>query len=94
MSRKKAIEKVHKEKDQNTLLVTQYHPNLPSLSRIIRKHWEVMTKEAPKLKKVFPKPSVVAYKRTQNLKDLLVRAKVSSKRRSSRKQCGFFRCGR
>ena len=53
-----------------------------------------MTKEAPKLKKVFPKPSVVAYKRTQNLKDLLVRAKVSSKRRSSRKQCGFFRCGR
>ena len=38
--------------------------------------------------------AMVAYRRSQNLKDLLVKAKVSNKRRSNRKSNGYFRCGR
>ena len=53
-----------------------------------------MTTEDPRLKRVFPKPSVIAYKREKNLKDLLVRAKVSTKRSSKRTINGYSRCGR
>ena len=95
IKRRKAIEKVHtNEKPHNTPLVTEYHPNLLSLTKIIKKHWEVMIKEDPKLKRIFPKHSMVAYKRSQNLKDILVKAKVSNKRKSNRKNNGYFRCGR
>ena len=38
INRKKAIEKVTKGKEQMTTLVTEYHPNLPSLAKIVRKH--------------------------------------------------------
>ena len=53
-----------------------------------------MVKDDPRLKKVFPKPSVVAYKREKNLRDILVRAKISTKRKSKRKINGYSRCGR
>ena len=46
------------------------------------------------LQRIFPKPSVVAYKRGKNLKDLLVRAKVCTLRKSNRKLCGYSRCDR
>ena len=94
INRKKAIEKVHTETKKKTPLVTQYHPNLPSVSKILKKHWEVMTKEDPRMKRIFPEPSTVAYKRAKNLKDLLVKAKVSTKRKSTRKLNGYHRCGR
>ena len=94
ISRDKALEKVHKEKDQETPLVTKFHPNLPSLSKILKKRWQVMTSEDPRLKRIFPKQSVVAYRRGKNLKDLLVRAKVSAKRKSNRILNGLFKCGR
>ena len=95
ISRKKALEKVTKDKEQKTPLITTFHPNLPSIANIVRKHWKVMTEEDPRLKRVFPKPSVVAYKRGKNLKDLLVRAKINTKRRSNRKKPnGFFSCER
>ena len=92
--RKKALEKVQKEKDQETPLITKFHPNLPSLSKIIKKHWEVMTSEDPRLKRIFPKQSVVAYSRGKNLRDLLVKAKVCTRRKSNRVTNGFFKCGR
>ena len=77
--RKKALEKVSKEKEPKIPLITKFLPNLPSLSKITRKHWEVMTNEDPRLKRVFPKSSVVAYTRGKNLRDLLVKAKFAPK---------------
>ena len=70
--KKKAIEKANKGTEKNITLVTEYHPNLPSLSKIVRKHWEVMVDHDPRLHRIFPKPSVVAYSRGKNLKDLLM----------------------
>ena len=58
ISRSKALEKVSLVKEQKTPLVTTYHPNLPSITQIVRKHHEVMVKDDPRLKKVFPKPSI------------------------------------
>ena len=53
-----------------------------------------MSDDNPRLKRCFPKPSIVAYKRSQNLKDLLVRAKICTKRKSRRKVNGFSGCNR
>ena len=81
-------------KEDKIPLIMKYHPNLPSLSSIVGKHWSVLIEEDPRLKRVFPQPSVVAYRRGKNLKDLLVRAKVDTKRKSNRTVNGYFRCGR
>ena len=94
LDRKKAIEKVETKNEQKTPLVTKFHPNLPGISKIIRKHWEVMVKEDSRMARIFPTPSVVAYKRPKNLKDILVRAKVSNRRKSKRILHGYQRCGR
>ena len=81
-------------KEDKIPLITKFHSNLPSLSSIIRKHWGVLIDEDPRLKRVFPQPSVVAYRRGKNLKDLLVKAKIYTKRKSNRTINGYFRCGR
>ena len=94
VERIKALERVERVKEKKTPLVTKFHPNLPSLSKIIRKHWGVMVNHDPRLQRIFPKPSVVAYRRGKNLRDLLVRAKLSSRRKSTRKSNGYSRCGR
>ena len=50
--------------------------------------------EEPSLKRCFPEPSMVAYKRSQNLSNILVRAKVTKGRKSTRVINGFKRCER
>ena len=76
ISRKDAIKKKNpnKKEDRNVFVIT-YNPALPSLSKILSKHWRTMTKD-PYLKSVFTKPPMVAYRRQPNLKDKLVRSKI------------------
>ena len=85
---------MEKVKDQKTPFVTKFHPSLPSISKIVRKHWQVMADDDPRLERIFPTPSVVAYKRGKNLRDLLVRAKVCTLRKSNRKKHGYSKCDR
>ena len=53
-----------------------------------------MTNEDQRMKRIFPTKPVIANKRGKNLRDLLVKAKVCSRRKSSRKIDGYSRCGR
>ena len=96
IKREDALKKVSKLKTNtsNNILVTTYHPALPSVTNTVKKHHKVMTDENSRLKRCFPKPSLVAYKRSKNIKDILVRAKVCNKRKSNRKINGFFGCKR
>ena len=74
--REEAIRKKTPEKKQEgPVFVMTYHPALPSISQMLAKHWRSMCKD-PYLKKIFPKPPMVAYRRQPNLKDKLIRAKV------------------
>ena len=82
-----------KENDRKPPLVITYHPCLPPVAKLVRKHWEVMTQERPDLMKIFKNPSVVAYRRSKNLRDLLVRAKLPT-RKSDRDTGGFQPCNR
>ena len=94
LDRKKAREKVETKNEHNSPLVSKFHPNLPGISQILWKHWEVMVKEDSRMVRIFPTHSVGAYKRPRNLKDILVRAKVSNRRKSERILHGYQRCGR
>ena len=53
-----------------------------------------MIEDSPRLKRCFPLPPVVAYRRSKNIRDMLVRAKMPPTRKtSSRKKVGFKNCG-
>ena len=93
IDRKEAIKRVVKVKQENTALVTTFHPLLPPISKIVQKHWSVMTDDSPELMKCFERPSVVSYNRHKNLRDMLVRAKLPPKRASRRTVNGYKACG-
>ena len=92
IERNEALKRVSKTKSEDTMLVTTYHPQLPPVSKIVKKHWKVMVDESPRLKRCFKKPSVVAYKRSKNLRDILIRAKIPPKT-PKRIMSGFKNCG-
>jgi len=75
MDREEALKYRQKEENKRTIFVTTYNPALPSVSKILQKHWRVMIQD-PYLKKVFPQPPMVAFRRAKNLKDHLIRAKI------------------
>jgi hypothetical protein len=91
IDRLEAIKRVTKTKEDTTVLVTTYHPLMPSVSNIIKKHWKVMVDNSPEMNNVFKKPSIVAYKRQKNLQDILVRSKLPPKR-PNRVIPGFGKC--
>ena len=68
--RERALERVVKEKvkKRRPVFSVEYHPALPSLSKILKKHWRVMA-EDPYLAEVYPLPPMVSYRRPKNLKD-------------------------
>ena len=75
------------------VLALEYHPNLPSVANVVKRHWSVMTSQSQSLKRCFKKPSIVAYRRGKSLRDILIKAKISSKRRSVRRVYGYKPCG-
>ena len=93
IERSDAIKRVTKTQETNTMLVTTYHPCMPPISKIAKKHWKVMTDESQVMKNCFHKPPIIAYRRDKNLRDILVRAKLPPKRGSRRTIKGFKGCG-
>ena len=75
INREEAIKRIPKKKCDRTIIVLTYNPALPSVSGILQKHWRVMTQD-PYLKKVFPSPPMVAFRRPKNLRDKLIKARV------------------
>ena len=74
--RREALKKVTKEKQSDRpVFVIHYDPRLPSIPAIIQKHWRSMIQDT-RLKEVFPKPPLVAYKRPKNIRDKIIRSKV------------------
>lgn len=65
-----------------TPLVTTYHPSLTNLTKMIRRHLPILH-TSQRLRKVFPNPPIVAFRRPRNLRDLLVRAMITTPATSS-----------
>ena len=75
ISREKALEKVAPKKNERVIFALEFSPELPSISGIVKSAWRVMVRD-PHLKKVFPEPPMLAWRRPKSLKDKLIKAKV------------------
>ena len=75
ITRKQALEKVPPKENKRVIFALEFNPQLPSISRILQSAWRVMTLD-PKMKKIFPEPPMLAWKRPKSLRDQLVKAKI------------------
>ena len=75
--------------------ITTFNPSLPHISNIIKRHYNLLL-SSDRCKQVFPHLPVVAFRRSSNLRDLLVTAKLSSNSTNPHPQLpsGSFRCGK
>ena len=78
------------------VFVISYDPRLPDIPKIINKHWRSMTHQDQHLKTVFESPPLIAYRRQQNIKESIIRAKVAPIRSKypKRNLQGFRKCGK
>ena len=74
--RKAALQQRNKSTYKKLLpFVTQYHPALPSLKKILMGKWH-LTQNQQRLRGIFKEPPLISYRKGKSLKDLLVRAKL------------------
>ena len=73
--------------------VTTFNPSLPHISHIIKKHFNLLL-SSNRCKSVFQHPPVVAFRRSPNLRDLLVTAKLPFNSTNPQLPSGSFRCGK
>ena len=95
--RVKALQYVAKpEVNMRPKFVVTYDPRLPNIDQILKKHWRASGFVDKSFTQTFPEPPLIAYKRHKNLRDITVRAKVSSRpqRNPSRKVRGVKSCGK
>ncbi len=71
------IKKTVKSENKTTVCAVQYSPICSDIKKIIDKHWYIL-KSDPLLSDTFENTPRFVYKRFSNIRDLLVRADVSS----------------
>ena len=92
-----ALRKVAKPNPhKRPIFAVTYDPRLPHIPSLIAKHWRSMAHQDSYLAEVFNQPPLIAFKRTRNLKDMTIRAKVPDplKRYPARKVKGMSKCGK
>ena len=68
-----ALKKVVKQKSQDRpVFALVFDPRLPSVSKIIQKHYRTMVTD-PYLAETFPLPPLIAYKKQKNIREKLIR---------------------
>ena len=92
--RSDALKRVVREKSTDRVVfVVTYDPRLPSIPKIVSKHWRTMVQD-PRMKEIFSSPPLVAYRRPANIKDKLIRSKMPAvQKRNKRVKTGMSRCG-
>jgi hypothetical protein len=60
--------------------VVCFDPRLPSIPNITKKHWRSMASEDKYLESVFPQPPLMSNKGQQNIREKIIRAKVTPER--------------
>ena len=74
-------------------LVATYHPALNGLGKVARRLHPMLT-NSEEHRRVFPEPPLIAFRRCKNLKDILVRARLSSEGNGGTDKKGCSRCGK
>ena len=73
-------------------LVITYNPALHSISTIIQRHFKILS-SSPRRNGVFQTTPLVAFRRTDNLSDILVTSKLRTDKQTNVMK-GPFRCGK
>ena len=74
--RNNALNKQRKTSKRKLLpFVTTYNPAVSNIKGVLMKHWHLLN-DNENLKRIYPDPPFVSYKRNKSLKDFLVRAKI------------------
>ena len=68
--REDTLQLTHKQKTNRIPLITTFHDSLPPLSRIIQNRWDILTLK-PEFKEIFKEPGLLAYRRPENIKDII-----------------------
>ena len=80
------------DKQESVPFVITYNPTLRFISFIIRKHFQILI-SSPRCYNVFKAAPIVAYRRSSNLSDFLVRAKLRNFTQHNQSQ-GLYPCGK
>ena len=82
LERSETLKKVEKSKDENDRVrfITAFDPRLPNIRRILKENHKVMLESDGRLKGAFNNPPMVCFKRPPNIKDIVCRAKLPTKR--------------
>ena len=78
--RNELLNKIKTSNTERLPLTVTYNRTLPDLKTIIDKNWHILQIE-PKLKETFAEPSILAFKRNKNLKDIIGGNKVFDNKR-------------
>ena len=67
----------NKPKERQIILpfVTEFNPAKPNINKILSKNWFLIENQ-PHLNKIFPQTPIISYKRSNSLKEILVKAKL------------------
>ena len=88
--RNEALTYRKKEVQNRVPCVLTYHPRLKAMGKILHKHFKLLQSNE-RLKRAFPEAPMVAFKRLQNLRDVLVHTGVR-KQPEGVKRCSDKRC--
>ena len=93
ISRKDALKKVPNKIDNRVTLALTYDPRIKKPNLILKKHFEIASND-PDFKKNFPVIPKIGYRRSRNLGELLIRAKLYDVDVNyvTRNRNGFKRC--
>ena len=91
ISRTNALQTKPKTSNDVVPFVVTYNPALPRISNILRKHFNILH-SSNRCKDVFKQPPFVAYRRSPNLRDILVKAQLPVIS-NNHFPPGSFRCG-
>ena len=84
---------VRRETEQRIPLVVTYHPSMRFLARTTKRH-QITLRSSERLNAIFNLPPIIAFRRPKNLRDLLVRADLTSctNETPGNSVCGAVRC--
>ena len=92
--RQRALREVKKQNQtQRSVLAVTFDPRLPAISSSMAKHWRAMVGQDSHLKEWFTEPPLTAYRRQQNIRGHLIRAKLAKRQRVQRSIKGMKKCG-
>lgn len=72
--------------------VTIYHPILPRIHQLVRKHWPLL-KQVYTMVEEFQTPSLICYKQSSNIHDKLIRGDIGSLTQIPHRFCGHNNMG-